>query len=104
MKKLLVSVFFAVLLALALPSGNEAEAAYNPELDVELRYYLPFDLPWLTEDLAWKMFDLQEAVHEYLRDNHDIDLEYGYIWVYLNDKLILAIDPPRYQINGEEMK
>ncbi|MCU9615129.1 hypothetical protein OEV98_16455 [Caldibacillus lycopersici] len=100
MKKLIVSAVFVLLLAFALPLNNKAEAAYNPENDIYLEFNLPFDIPFLTEDLAYRMFNIQEALQRYLREHHNIDMEYSYIWIVINGKVVLAIDPPLVVDNG----
>ncbi|WP_062353924.1 hypothetical protein [Bacillus kwashiorkori] len=100
MKKLVVTAFLVVMLTFAFPFGNnDAKAAYNPEHDIYLEFTLPFDIPFLTEELAYKMFNIQEAIHAYLREHHNIDLEYSYIWIVINGKVVLAIDPPHPMVN-----
>ena len=94
MKKIIASVLLVTMLAFVVPVNNQAEAAYNPERDIYLEFTLPFDIPFLTPALAYWLFDIQEAIHKYLRTHHNIDLEYAYIWIVINGKPVLAIDPP----------
>ncbi|WAA09291.1 hypothetical protein [Fervidibacillus albus] len=103
MKKLLIALLLTTTLVLALPTEKDtAMAAYNPENDIYLEFTLPFDIPFLTEELAYYLFDIQEALHAYLREHHGIDLEYSYIWIVVNGKPVLAIDPPAYMVGDDD--
>jgi len=102
MKKILSSILIASFLVFALPTNNDANAAYNPDGDIYVEINLSL-LDWLKlSDVTGRLtFEAQENIHQWLRETYGIDIEYSYIWIVVNGYKVLAIDPPKPMFGTE---
>jgi hypothetical protein len=91
MKKFLLSLTILIMLQ---PLSGVAEAAYMKTSDkkVSVNTGLNLSIPFNTGETSFK---LQEAVHKQLFTTTGLEVDYYYIWLELDGKSILAIDPAR---------
>jgi type IV secretory pathway VirB10-like protein len=72
-----------------------AGAAYVPENDITISISTGqnANLP-LNEQTANEMFEAQEAIHTTITETSGQEIDHSYIWIEVDGKKILAVDPP----------
>jgi hypothetical protein len=94
MRKLL-SVFAVLLVSMTLWAGI-GNAAYLPEYDTYINIETNGNLEHfpLDESTAQEMFEHQEAIHEKITQITGKEIDHSYIWIVIDGKTVLAVDPP----------
>jgi hypothetical protein len=92
MKKLLIIT--GILLA-SLTFGGSTLAAYDSSGDLTLNVNLLEDTLILSDSTGDTTFQLQESVHNELTEATGLEVNHSYVWITINGKKILAIDPPK---------
>ncbi|MCM3766073.1 8-amino-7-oxononanoate synthase [Neobacillus niacini] len=94
MRKML-SVFAILLVSMTLWAGV-GSAAYLPEYDTYIRIETNGNMKNfpLDESTAQAMFERQEKIHEKITKVTGKEIDHSYIWIVINGKTVLAVDPP----------
>jgi lipopolysaccharide export system protein LptA len=91
---------FTLVLVLALQVmwvGSVAakkSSSYNPKNDITLSITVAKDVLKLSDSTGKATFEAQEEVHQTVTDISGQEVEHSYVWVEVNGKKILAVDPP----------
>jgi hypothetical protein len=75
-----------------------ASANYNQADDIILNVNAPISVPNLNTGTL--TFGSQEQVHQILFGATSTSIDHSYIWIYINGKPVVAIDPPRAVVRG----
>ncbi|MCA1032184.1 hypothetical protein LCL95_14195 [Bacillus timonensis] len=95
MKKLVTGVIFTACALQLSFGGNSASAAYDPSGDINVNLNTFFDVPLLSEETAQSSFELQEGVHNSVTNSTGLEVNHSYVWISLNGKKVLGVDPPK---------
>jgi hypothetical protein len=92
MKKFLI--ISGVILA-SITFGSPTFAAYDSSSDITLDVNLLPNTLEFSDSTGEATFELQEDVHNALTESTGTEVDHSYIWVTVNGKKVLAVDPPK---------
>lgn len=84
----------SVLLIVQALFAGLASASYNPQYDRTINLKLPIDVQ--LEGTAELTFNLQQSVQQTISNTTGLSIDYYYIWINVNDKPVVAIDPAKF--------
>lgn len=96
MKRLVFALVFMFLLQVLWVGAVAAEStSYNSENDITLSLTVAEDEVQTSDETGQATFEAQEEAHQTFTDNSGEEVEHSYIWIEVNGKKVLAVDPPK---------
>lgn len=87
--------FLVLTLCSLLLLAGSALADYQPEHDISVNVELAPELIQTDGSTGESSFAAQEGAHSTLTQSTGQSVSHYYIWIYLNGKPVLAVDPIR---------
>lgn len=87
----LVSALFVALAFGITPTS----AAYDSSGDIILNVNLMEDNLQFSDSTGEQSFQLQEDAHSTLTKSSGQEVDHSYVWIKINGKKVLAVDPPK---------